>query len=1022
MDVLLPGSVVSHYRIVGKIGEGGMGAVYRAEDLRLQRPVAIKLVSSELRENQQALNRLLQEARAASALSHPHIVTIYAVEETEETAFLAMELVDGETLRDRISREPLDPDTIVRLGIEIADALDAAHAAGIIHRDIKPSNILLTGRGSAKVLDFGVAKRVHSERVPSGRPSFPQDIERTQTSTGLAGTVAYMSPEQARGDPLDARSDIFSLGALLYEAATGVRPFEGAGPDDVVRAILREQPRPIRSLRAGLPETLEQILERAMAKPREARFATASEMAVALRAVAAQITGNGPGNLPGSVTSFVGREQEMVEITRVLEAGRCVTLTGAGGCGKSRLAVEAASRMRASCPHGVWLVALAPLADPHLVVQTAATALGIRESPGSDLAATMRDALRDRDLLLIMDNCEHLLASSAALINLLLEGCPRVRILATSREPIGVPGEKTYRVPSLPLPGPERALDLEPLLRFASVRLFVERARALGSGFELTMANADAVSHICRRLDGIPLAIELAAARARVLPVGQILSRLEDCFRILSDGVKPGLPRQQTLRATVDWSYSMLANEERVLFDRLGVFSGGMSLEAVEDVCATAPLGAEAVLDLMTHLVDKSLVLPMEGRGGDARYRLLEPLRQYSRERLLASGEDPLLAERHRAYFTQQAERAEPELEGPDQVIWLRHLEDDHDNYLSAIRSALDSGDPDRGLRLTGSIWRFWWVRGYMSEARIRLESVLGMPGAGRKDALRARALVGAGRMCFELSRFPEARAYHEEALEIRRALGDRPGEAMSLVNLGIVAQGQSDHSLAKRYYEESLAIHCDLGNQRGEAICLNNLGRLANEQDDSEAAARLFEKSLRIRQALGDRRGMAISLNGLGVAALQRNDLTASLLQFGRCLEIQREIGDRPGAAETLLAMAGATALAGCLDEARRLTREGIALLRELGDRLSIVSAIEACLILASVEAKPELVMRLAEQRRVYRKSTAFREIPADERRLGGIVAAARRALGPERVAAEVRAVKPDAVFELLDEVSAGS
>ncbi len=993
------GTSLSHYRILDRLGSGGMGEVYRAEDLRLERLVAIKLVSTRLSEERPALERLLREARAASALNHPNIVTIYAVEETNEAAFLVMELVEGENLQDRIRRTSLDLDTVLRFGSEIADALEVAHAAGIIHRDIKPSNILITPRGTAKVLDFGVAKRLEDLDHSRGRVVIA-DPDRTVTISNMAGTAAYMSPEQVRGDAIDARSDLFGLGCVLYELASGTPAFRGSDTASVLRAIETEEPTPIRRIRPDLPEPLESVIARAMAKDRDHRFASAAEMAAALRSISARSAG-GIGDLPGSVTSFVGREREIEEIIGRLEGGRCMTLVGSGGCGKSRLALEVAAGLRQLLPGGARLVELAGLTDPALLEQTAASALGVREAPGRGPMETIEDALRDRDLLVVLDNCEHMLEACAVFIARILRSCTRVRVLATSREPIGLSGEVRWRVPSLTLPPPDGTGRVEDLSSFESVRLFVDRARALGSGFELTVANADVVAQVCRRLDGIPLAIELAAARVRVLPVAQILSRLEDCFRILAGGERPGLPRQQTLRGTVDWSYAMLTEQERALFDRLSVFSGGMSLDAVESICAVAPLAPEEILDVLGHLVDKSLVVPEEGPGGDARYRLLEPLRQYGRERLLERGEREAMIARHTAHFAALAERVEPELEGSEQAAWLERLEADHDNLRLAIQSAVATGDSERALTIAASIWRFWWVRGYFSEGRARFHAILPMSGAARKDALRARALVGAGRMNYELGEFGAARAHHEEALEIRRALGDRAGEAMSLVNLGIVAHGQSEHALARRHYEASLTIQQELGNRRGEAICLNNLAWLADELCDFEDGARLFARSLEIRQTLGDKRGMSISLSGLGSVARHRGELDAAREYYGRSLAIQREIGDRPGAAESLLSIGVVAATGGNVEEARRLIREALSFLRDLGDRLNRAYAIDALLVVASVEGDSVRVVRLAGLGRAYRAMSAYPRTPADERRIGEIVAQAKGAIGPERAMA---------------------
>ena len=436
-ETLGAGSRLGHYRILGKLGAGGMGEVYRAEDLKLERQVAIKTLSGWAAADRTAIDRLLREARLASALSHPGIVTVHAIEEADGLPFLVMELVEGETLRARLERGPLDLADLVAIGSEVADALHAAHKAGLIHRDIKSTNILLTPDGRAKVADFGLAKRM---------PGAGTDPEATAaaslTTTGaVVGTAAYMSPEQSRGEGLDPRTDVFSLGVALYEAATGRLPFEGPTVFSLLHQIaLVEPPAPSR-VRSGLPRALDHIVLRAMAKNRERRFASMRELAQSLRALlepdaAASQPGTEdtpavvPHNLPVPLTSFVGRRDEMEEIARLIEGQRLVTLTGAGGCGKSRLSIQIARNLLESFPHGVWMAELASLSDSSLLPQRVAAAAGIREEPDRPILETLRSALADRVVLLVLDNCEHLTAACAALASALLEaasGTPHSR-------------------------------------------------------------------------------------------------------------------------------------------------------------------------------------------------------------------------------------------------------------------------------------------------------------------------------------------------------------------------------------------------------------------------------------------------------------------------------------------------------------------------------------------------------------------------------------------------------------------
>src|SRR5579884_1260938 len=480
-------------------------------------------------------------------------------------------------------------------------------------------------------------------------------------------------------------------------------------------------------------------------------------------------------NLPVQLTSFIGREKEMEEIKRLLSTAHLLTLTGSGGCGKTRLALQVAADRVEEYADGVWLVELAAIADLGLVPQTVAVALGVSEEPNRPLGETLANYLRPKSLLLVLDNCEHLLTACAQLADTLLRTCPKVRILASSREGLGLLGEALYHVPSLSLPDEKRLPTLEQLSQYEAVRLFVERAVLSRPDFAVTAQNAASVVQICSRLDGIPLAIELAAARARALAVEQLAQRLDDRFRLLTGGSRTALPRQQTLRATIDWSYDLLSQAERTLLRRLSVFLGGWTLEAAEAVCADAshappraaamgagehaaapleagsrenaggPVAAEAVLDLLSRLVDKSLVLVEESAEAEARYRLLETVRQYSRDRLMESEEARDLRCRHRDWFLTLAEGAERRLRGPDQVAWLNRLAQEHDNLRMALewcRAEEDAG-AEAGLRLAGALWRFWRVRGYLSEGRERLEAALAQASASERTAQRAKALYG---------------------------------------------------------------------------------------------------------------------------------------------------------------------------------------------------------------------------------------------------------------------------------------
>jgi predicted ATPase/class 3 adenylate cyclase len=498
-------------------------------------------------------------------------------------------------------------------------------------------------------------------------------------------------------------------------------------------------------------------------------------------------------NLPIELSSFVGREQAIAELSDLLASARLLTLTGPGGIGKTRLALHLAADALANYPHGVWLVRLDALADNDLVPAAIATVMGIREQPGRSLLETLTDAIGSSQLLLVLDNCEHLIQACAKLAEALLQACPQVQLLATSRESLNVAGEVVWHVPPLSLPEPHRPPAPEQLGEYQAVRLFIERAVAVRHGFAVTNQNAPAVAQVCQRLDGIPLAIELAAARVGVLSVEQLVERLDERFRLLTGGSRTASPCQQTLRAAIDWSYELLSEAERALFRRLAIFAGGWTMEAAEAVCVGNAIASEDVLDRLSSLVNKSLV-NAEERHGAERYRLLETIRDYARERLEASGEAEAVRRQHAEHFLALAEHVAPELRGARQAQWVKRLDAEHDNLRAALHWCVEHGEVEQGLRLGGALWRFWQMHGHLTEGRERLMEALRLPEDGmpseRRMAARAVALNGAAAWR-GTGDYALARSMYEERLAISRELGDRLGVAESLNNLGIVAARQ---------------------------------------------------------------------------------------------------------------------------------------------------------------------------------------------------------------------------------------
>lgn len=644
-----------------------------------------------------------------------------------------------------------------------------------------------------------------------------------------------------------------------------------------------------------------------------------------------------PNNLPAALTSFVGREREMAEVKQLLFRSRLLTLTGPGGCGKTRLALEVAQDLLEEYPEGVWLVELAALEDPARVPQAVASALGVREEPGRSLTETLLDYLQSKQLLLVLDNCEHLIKACAHLVEILLQSCSKLRVLVTSREVLNIPGEQIWGVPPLSLSDPQHLPRLEELMQYEAIRLFTERAQSRKSDFALTDQNAPVVVQICQRLDGLPLAIELAAARVRVLSVEQIATRLNDRFRILTGGSRIALPRHQTLRATVDWSYDLLGESERMLLNRLSVFAGGFTLEAAEAVGVKEDVKADEVLGLLSRLVDRSLVM-VEGNGdGSRRYRLLDTLRQYGRERLAVSGDAEKAQCRHATYFMTLAEKTEPKLKGAEQAVWLDRLEMEHDNLRIALRWARETGDAEVGLRLVGALWWFWHVRGYYTEGQEWLVDILALAKASGYTAVRAKALNGAGVLAYQQGDHKAARHFWEEGLAIWQELDDKEGVAKLLNSLASIALAQGDLATARSLMEESLAAWRELGDKPGIAALLNNLGLVALEQNDYAAAHSFYEEGLALKRGLGDWRGVANSLHGLGDVAFAQSDYATARSRYEESLEAARKLGDKQAIAHLLEAFVFLATVQGQPECALQLAGAAAALREAIGAPLRL-------------------------------------------------------------------------------------
>jgi predicted ATPase/DNA-binding SARP family transcriptional activator/DNA-binding CsgD family transcriptional regulator len=643
----------------------------------------------------------------------------------------------------------------------------------------------------------------------------------------------------------------------------------------------------------------------------------------------------GKHNLPAARTSFVGREREIVEMKRELAMTRLLTLTGVGGSGKTRLALEVARDLVGAYADGVWLVELAPLSEERLVPQAVARTMRVREQPGRPLIDTLTEALHKKATLLVLDNCEHLAESVAHFVDTLLDSCSQLRVLTTSREPLGVEGEVLWRVSSLSTPNTDRLPTAGELTRYDAVRLFLDRARLRMPHFDLTPANTPTVAEVCTKLEGIPLAIELATARMGTLSVWQISEKLRNPLSLLSAGGRTAVPRQQTLRGTLDWSHDLLSESERTLFGRLSMFVGGWMLEAAEAVVAGDGIEKYAVLNLLSRLVDKSLVTAEIPRERGPRYTMLEPVRQYAQEKLEASGEAQAMKRAHAEYFLALAERAESELRGPRQQEWLERLEAEHGNLRAALSWALEGGEPELALRLSGALGDFWYLRGWVKEARGWLEVALEQ-GTELTTATRVKALVRAGTIAWEERDLERAVALSEEGLALSRELGDKEGAAAALFNLGVVAMLRNENERALVLFDEAIGLARDVENVTITSLSLQGIAFAFMQKHDFERAAALQRENLARARKTGDQQLLILSIGLGGLIALGEGDYERAEALGLKPLEVFRRMDQWHRILPVLQQLAAAAAGRGDLVRSARLSGASQTLRESMGARLS--------------------------------------------------------------------------------------
>lgn len=956
------------YRLDRELGRGGMGTVYQGYDTLLDRVVAVKLLTSRSLVDE-GKQRLLAEARAVARLNHPNIVAVYDAGESENMPFVVMEYIVGMSLHEN---PPAGIEQIARTIIQVCDALEEAHNHGIIHRDLKPENVIMTEGGLAKLTDFGLARSLATRMSQEG---------------ALTGTVFYISPEQALGKPLDARTDLYALGVMLYELCTGQLPFQAEDQLAVIAQHIHEAPKPPRELHRDIPQEMELIILQLMAKNPDERLSSAAEVRSALEVLlnngGDNIAGHPNHNLPTFITRFIGRKNELSQVEQLLTAERLVTLTGVGGTGKTRLALEAARLMLNRFRDGIWLVDLSAISDENQIMRVIAGVLGVREQADLPLMDKLKTHIGSREMLLVLDNCEHVIEMSALIVQDLLTACPNLHIMTTSRESLGLQGEISYHVRSLKTPDPDHLSQPDQAWKVESMQLFLDRALNVKSDFSPDEGETMAAARICSRLDGIPLAIELAAARVRVLPVQEIAERLSDRFRLLTGGRRAAIPRQQTLQALIDWSYELLTPEERTLLQRLSVFIGGWTLSASEKICADDALHFSRILDVTTRLVDKSLV-NFNDSSQHARYDMLQTIRQYASEKLIQSGEMEPLRNRHLEYYAELAQKASPELWRSSQIDWMDRLEEEHDNLRAALEWSMSKKDANllqAGMGIASGISVFWLVRGHWNEAWNWMRQLLQSPvsedlscsqkthllyAAGflvkelgdiyRAKALfsqalseaqsqgdqnsEAYALLGLGRTVMIEQFYDQSEELIDQSLNLFRSQDDKVGILLALAEKGAIAADQKGYEVAKPFFQENLAICREIGHELGVAGTLLSLGRIESHEHNKDQARKYIEEGLQIYRRSRDKSGIAHALSAIGLVELYSREMDKSKEYYEEALRITRELRSSPGIGMALIALGEISRSQSDYQAAREYYEEALEINESIG-QVSIVMVV---------------------------------------------------------------------------------
>ena len=915
-------SVVTELRAAGfddavEIGRGGFGIVYKCVQVDLDRTVAIKVMTEELDINRE---RFLREQRAMGRLTgHPNIVGVLQVGETDNGyPYLVMQYHRQGSLEARIRRlGPLPVAEVLRLGVKMAGALETAHRVGILHRDVKPANMLLTDFGEPALSDFGIA------HIAGG----------FKTATGtFTGSPAFTAPEILSGDPPSRASDIYGLGATLFAALTGHAAFERRSGEQIVAQFLRIASESAPDLReSGVPDDAASIVEEAMARDPQVRPSAAAlgeelqrlqsrrglpvdDMAMRTKGQSAVARAPGvrrPGNLPLELTSFIGRQTELATVKHMLSSSRLVTLAGIGGVGKTRLALRVAVEAVMDFVDGVWLVELGELSDAALLVDVVAAQLGLRDDSARPLQDVLTEYLSSRRLLLVLDNCEQVVDAAAKLAETLLRSCSDLRILTTSREALGIGGEAVLR--------------LTPLTVVDADSLFTNRAAAALPGFALTDENKDLVSRICTKVEGLPLAIELAAARLRAMSPEQILERLDDRYALLTRGSRGAPERQQTLGWSVGWSYELCTPAEQQLWARLSVFAGSFELQAAEDIC-NGDFDPELIVDLLSALVDKSIVTRTES-GSIVRFRLLETLRDYGRQRIEQTPEFTELRRRHADWYRRLVTEAAAGWFGPHQVEWMTRMEREGLNLLAALEFSM-ADSPEVALDIAGTLHPFGLARGALTETRRWLDRALAatpsvpttqrimalyggaMVAALQADTSVAAARVAEGRALVEQMTDPKAHSmvtvaegfvalvsgeFEGACTQLEDAVRwiDDPNlRVAAMILLGWSLEFRGEIGRALLWQEKALGVAESLGESVYREYALWSLGIGWWRHRKPDRAAELLKDALQLTYVVGDPRQAAACLEGLAWIAAEKAEFQRAAVLMAAAASLSNAVG----------------------------------------------------------------------------------------------------------------------------------